>query len=383
MKKYRIYALIIGQVLPKGKLFDCKIKKMNFLEQRKRKFVPIQEVFSKRDCHYKTYVQNLHYFDPIKIKSEFVVICDIEEDSENSALGCAARKIDKLARYLSITDAKDASVKRGKDLVHLTPYIYQINKIYLLDKKGREEDINYKLVSGSMYLPNRPELVNWRVRSTKNFLGELYNFHDEILEHAIKYLYRSSIGYFLIDSYEKVALDHFKSIEIIINSLSKEKSFTKRLDEAGKKIGLSPDEKERIDKLWKDRSEYGDVAHPSKFDQAQRYPNQFPLPSNVRYSGSFLDSVAERVCLKYFNYRKKLYFIDINEPFDKKHNNTISQVNPWWESNHLNFSTNEKDKKKIKQIFKKELGKELNIAEKLIHVKFGKNKNELVAKVNN
>jgi hypothetical protein len=125
------------------------------------------------------------------------------------------------------------------------------------------------------------------------------------------------------------------------------------------------------------------VAHPSKFDQAERYPNQFPLPSNVMYSGSFLDSVAEKVCLKYFNYKKRLYFIDIEEPFDEKYNNVISHVNPWWESNHLSFSTNENNKKKIKQIFKKQLAKELNIPEESINVEFGKNRHELIASINN
>lgn len=382
MKKYRIYALILGEVLPEGVFFNCQIKKMSPKEQQMRKFAPIQATFSKESRHYKTYVQCLNYFDPIKIKSRYVVVYDVEALNENSALGGAARSIDKLARYLSIANIEDENKKRGKDLGYITPYIYQINKIYLLDDGGKEVTLDYKLLSGFTYLPDRPELNNWRDKSTKDFLEELYNFHDEILERAIKYLYRSSIGHFLLDSNEKIALDHFKSIEIIIDSLSNKEKFREKLKEAGDKIGLSQDEKARINKLWEDRSKYGDVAHPSKFDEAERYPNQFPLPSNVRYSGSFLDPVAERVVFKYFKYKKRLYFIDIEEPFDEEHNNVISQVNPWWESNHLSFSTSENDKTKIKQIFKRELAKELNVSEKSIDVKFGKNRHELIAKIN-
>lgn len=47
--KYRVYALVIGQVLKTGKLFDCEVKKISFKEQKRRLFLPIQSSFSDND----------------------------------------------------------------------------------------------------------------------------------------------------------------------------------------------------------------------------------------------------------------------------------------------------------------------------------------------
>ena len=44
------------------------------------------------------------------------------------------------------------------------------------------------------------------------------------MEQALKYLYRSSIGPMLCDSPEKIALDHFKAIEIIVKQVSNGKN---------------------------------------------------------------------------------------------------------------------------------------------------------------
>jgi len=192
-----------------------------------------------------------------------------------------------------------------------------------------------------------------------------------VLERAIKYLYRSSIGHFILDSPEKIALDHFKSIEIIVNSLSKKKEFKQRLEEAANKINLTDEEKKEILKMWDDRSSYGDVAHPSPYDQAERYPNQFPVPSNVQYPRGGFDSIAVNVCLKYFTYKKSLFSVDIDEPFAYTDNsgnkqsteNTLSEVNAQWESNRLCFFTSERNKISLKQKLKKAFAEEYKIAE--------------------
>ena len=317
MTKYRIYALIIGEIIPQGKFFDCKIRKMTFAEQKKRKFSPIQSIFSEmRDTkYYKTYATSLPYIDPIRIKSKYVVVCDINEHEMKAALGGGIRIIDRLCRFLSLVYVEDAKRKFSREHFGLLPYLYQINKIYSLNDYGDELDTILKLESGHIYLPNRPELNQWRDKNTQNFLENIFNFHDEVLERAIKYLYRSSIGYFILDSPEKIALDHFKSIEIIVNSLSKKNTFKKKLDETSGQINLTNEEKVEILKMWDDRSSYGDVAHPSPYDQAERYPNQFPIPSNVQYPRGGFDSIAVNVCLKYFAYKKSLFYIEIDEPF--------------------------------------------------------------------
>jgi hypothetical protein len=223
MHKYRIYALIHGQVLKEGKIFDCEIRKMDFEEQSKRSFSPIQSVFSEGEMtdYHKTYVTSLRYVDPIKTKSEYVIICDIEEEQPSAALGGAIKTIERIARFFSLAKLEDVKLTHGRNRGSFEPYIYQVNKIYLLDENNTESEIEYKLESGHMYLPDRPEKSDWENPLTSEFLEDVYNLHDEILERSLKYLYRSSIGHFLLDSQEKIALDHFKSIEIIINSLSK------------------------------------------------------------------------------------------------------------------------------------------------------------------
>lgn len=389
---YKIYALIIGQIISEGNFFGCEIKKMSFAEQKRRKFFPVQIVFSKiRDAkYYKTYATSLSFVDPTKIKSKYVVVCDINEDEARAALGGAIRIIDRLCRFLSIVYVEDAKRKFGRERFGLLPYLYQVNKIYSINANGDEIDVNLKLESSSIYLPNRPELKQWRDKNTQKFLEDIFNFHDDVLERAIKYLYRSSIGHFILDSPEKIALDHFKSIEIIIGSLSKKEDFKQRLEEAANKINLTDEEKVEILKMLKDRS-FGDVAHHSSYDQAERYPNQFPIPSNVQYPSGF-DSIPANVCLKYFAYKKSLFSIDINEPFtytDKSGNkqsteNSLGEVNVQWESNHLYFSTYERNKTLLKQKVKKAFAEVYKITEaNILEVKLepGRKKIILRAKI--
>lgn len=372
MHRYRIYALIHGETLPEGRLFDCEIRKMDFDEQIKRKFTPIQSVFSEGEDYdyYKTYVASLCYVDPIKIKSEYAIICEIEEDKPGDALGGAVKTIDRATRFLSLACLEDVKRKFGRNRGSFEPYVYQINKIYLLDDKGKESDVDYKLESGHMYLPNRPEQTQWRDSGTGQFLEDIYNFHDETLERALKYLYRSSIGYLVLDSKEKIALDHFKSIEIIINSLSNKRDFKQRLTEATNKIGITPEEQKRIGDFWDDRSTYGDIAHPSKFDEVERYPNQFPVPSNARYSGGGFDSIAPNVILKYYQYIKGVFVVDVDEPSGRggAKEGKFSRVYEisFLGSTHLNhlvYHTSEKDKHRLVNNLKKAFANEYKISE--------------------
>ncbi len=367
MKKFRIYALIYGENLPVGKIGECEIKKMSFDEQEERSFKPIQSTFSDSDIvqHHKTYVTFLPYIDPIRIKSEYVITCDIEEDRANDALGGAIRVIDRISRILTLSCLEDIKRTFKKDIGHFEPYIYQVNKIYELDENGSESEVDFKLESVFVYLPDRPEFTAWRTETTQEFLEELLDSHDEVLERSLKYLYRSSVGVFLLHSKEKIALDHFKSIEIIVNSLSSKQHFKQRLVDAAKLIDISPEEVTQIQSFWDDRSMHGDIAHPSLFDQAEWYPNQFPLPSNVRYSGGMFETIAPKILLKYFRYKRRQYLIDIDEPSeytdkDGKRTTTEDTMGTIYTQDggsHLYYHTKEKNKKelikKIKASFSK------------------------------
>lgn len=144
-----------------------------------------------------------------------------------------------------------------------------------------------------------------------------------------------------------------KSIEIIIDDLSRKREFKTRLEEAGDKLKLTPEEKKRIKEFWDDRSTYGDVAHVTEYDNTERYPNQFPIPSNVQYSGGAFDSIAASVCIKYFYYKKNFIIIEICEPDEYgSAEGTFTQIYRLWpERNGANlcFFTHERNKTKLIQ----------------------------------
>lgn len=368
-KKYRIYALIHGQTLSEREISKCIIKKMTFEEQERRNFAPIEGVFSdSNEYDFKTYVTSLSYFDPVKIKSEYVIYYDIEEEGVGSAVGGAMREIDRVARFLSLASLKDVKLKHGENFGSFEPYIYQVNKIYSLNENGNETEIDFKPESGHIYLPDRPERDQWMNEFTENFLNNTLEFHDEIFERALKYLYRASIGYLVFDSQEKRALDHFKSIEIIINSLGvkrinkKRTTFIQRLDDVASKIGIDKRERDKIKRFWDERSTFGDVAHPANFDRSETYPNQFPLPGNTWYTGASFDNVSPNILLKYYQYKKSIYIIEVFNPEEDKSEGSLSelyeidQFGPIFR-NHIDYYTSENDEVKLIQNLKKLIAK--------------------------
>ncbi len=225
-----------------------------------------------------------------------------------------------------------------------------------------------------MYLPDRPEKSDWENPITSEFLEDAYSLHDEILERSLKYLYRSSIGHFLLDSQEKIALDHFKSIEIIINSLSNKREFKQRLSEVVGLIDITPDEKESIERFWDQRSTYGDIAHPSSFDEVERYPNQFPIPSNTRYSAFGFDSIAPSIILKYYKYIKGVFLIDVDSPSNREDGpqegnfTKVYEISMWGPThhNHLIYHTSEKQKQTLIKNIKRDFALSEKIPESSI-----------------
>ncbi len=379
---YRIYALVIGEIIPLGEILDCKIKKISFKEQREKRFSPIKSVFSNINEPYGSYASSLQYVDPLKIKSKYAIVCDVKERCAKSAIGEAVKRIDRICKFLTFTYAEDFRKKTQIDC-GLHPYLYQVNKICSLDN-DKELDIDFKLESGGCYLPDRPTRNEWRHSKTEKFLEDMMNFRDETLERATSYLYRSSVGQFINDNPEKILLDHFKAIEIIINSLlskkSQKKSFSEKVKEAAKKINLTKEEEDLINIFWKDRSEYSDTAHPSLFDHLKYLPNQYPLPqsnlSHARWNTN--NTVALNVCMKYFLYKRNIFEVDIEES-PQGGREVMGTVNEQWESNHLLFMTPEKGKEKIKGKIKKVFSLKYKVKKEDIVVKIlpGRKKAEI------
>lgn len=361
MKNIRVYALILGEVIVPGNYMGCQIKEMEFEEQVKRKFKPIQGIFLQRlTKRYDTYATYLPYIDPLKLKSNYVIVYDSYETDVKMALGDAAKNIDRVCRYLSIGMLQDIKNSVGEKYANFYPYLYQLVKIYKLNIDNEEVDTRFKITNSSIRYPRRPEKNVWNDKKTVIFLKNIINLHDTTLERALKYLYRSSIGTMLLDSPEKVALDHFKSIEIIINSLSNKDNFKDRLKEVKSILNLSDDDERKINVLWNERSKFGDIAHPSKIDQVERYPNQFPPLSNVRYTG-LVDSIAGKICLKYYEYKRSIFTIDIERATIKSLEKRLGIVNHGSDSNHYIFFTEEKNKEFLENEIKRALIKELNV----------------------
>ena len=338
--KFRVYALIHGQTLPIGKFKECEIRTMSFEEQCIRNFSPIEYKFAPK-AEYETYVTSLPYVDPIKMYSKHVIFYDIEESDYKEALGGAYKKFDKVCSSLFIAGVRDVQLKHK--LYSGSTYIHQISRVYLVDEDDIEHPIDYDLQTGHLYLPNRPERSEWFNDDTGNFLEKIYDFNDPVFQKSLRYLYDSTTGAYKLNSYEKVALDHFKSIELIINCFSSKKNFKDRVDEASLQLDLGADEITQIKRYWDDRSN-GDIAHSTHHDTTGFFPNQFPIPKGMTYNWSFADSLAKKILLKYFDFRSRFFIVDIEVPFNEKRNLTLGVVDGANECNHLFFQTTTKQR---------------------------------------
>lgn len=373
MNKYRVYALIHGQTLPIGKIDNCEIKQMDFDEQSKRNFSPIKYEFTQKE-EYETYVTSVPFIDPVRMYSKYVIFYDIEEDDYKGAIGGAIRKFDKICASLFISGVRDVYLKHN--LYSGEPYLYQINKIYLIDDKDQECEVEIKLNNNHIYLPNRPERNEWINKDTEKFLNKIYDFKDPIFRKALKYLYSSALGHYKLNSHEKIALDHFKSIELIVNCLSSKKSFKERVDEVGPKLDLTEDEIKKIKRYWNDRSN-GDIAHSTYHDPVSFYPNQFPEPTGMQYTWSFADSLARKILLKYFDLRNRFFIIDIEEPFEQTKNLSFGINKGNGECNHLFFQTNTKQKNMLKNEVKNKIIEVFDLDKKDFEIEFYQSKSHI------
>ncbi len=358
--RFRVYALIHGEVLPYTEINGATIQKMSFEEQEKRKFAPIETTIREGEAaitsEWTTYVTSLRYVDYLRIKSEHVCWSDFYDDNPLSAIGGAFRKFEDLSKVLFFTNDHDKFLTHSRHAG--STYVFQIMKVYELDENGEEKEVEYELTNGYCFLPNRPDFNTWRNEESEVFLKEVLQFKDPIFQKSLAYFYRSSIGHFNQFNHEKIALDHFKSMEVIINSLSRKKKFLERLTETAVLIKLTQEEQDRIKKLWGERSN-GDVAHAKTYDIARAYPNQFPLPQGVDYSGPFPDSVAETVLYKYYEYIKRMYNIEVEyDSFYSSITGELYTINAGSECNRYGFSVNKCSKnetiKKLKAAWVKE-----------------------------
>ena len=366
--KFRIYALIHGQTLPLVEVAECHIREMSFEEQEARGFAPLQYTFTSVK-EYETYATSLPFVDPMKLRTKYVLVYDIQERDLKGALGGAARKFDYICSRLLLANLEDVKVKTQGKFYSGETYLYQIAKVYSIGDNDNENEVELDLKSGHIFLPNRPDRNEWQVPETQTFLTELLGFKDPVFNKALKYLYGSSVGHYHLESHEKIALDHFKSIELIIGCLSSKENFKDRVDEVATPLQLSSEQIEEIKKCWDQRSN-GDIAHSTHHDPSAFYPNQFPLPTGVEYSYAFLSNTAKVVLLNYFSLRRRYFHVDIEKPHEPVDHLSLIAVNPQSQCNQLLFETLTNDKKAVLRELKKKFSDAFQIDESDLEVEY-------------
>jgi len=367
MKKYKVYAKILGHVLPEEKLEigDCKIEKMSYREQKERNFQPLRGWKVREfNMNYMTFPRGSDFRI---MRSNFVISTIIDTGGSNEALGFAEDIFDKIIGVFMLYMNYWWLERYPRSKNRFSGYDYQICKLYEIvnDKEIEVKDLGPISSSSSMCrYPEFKELTNDFEKITDQYLS----CKDEIFERSLEYFVDGIRGINLFLPEEKIFLDLFKSIELIIKGLKiKRKNFRDRLKNGLKKLGLEDTEIEEIIKFYKIRSD-GNFAHAriKRFG----YPSRYPIPhdSGLLFDISQLKYLSHKVLVNYFNYIKDRYEVLINSSKneDLESENTLIQIlenfppNSW--NHNFVFNTKEKKKRKITQLIKKEYSKRFKIS---------------------
>jgi hypothetical protein len=379
MKKYKVYAKILGHVLPEEELEigNCKIEKMSYREQKERNFRPLSGwKLREYNMNYMTFPRGADFRI---MRSNFVISTVIEESSPNEALGLAIFLFDKIIGAFMLYMNYWWSEKHPRLKDDLSDYDYQICKLYeIVD--GKEIEIkNFGPASSSAsmcHYPTSGDLTD----SFRKITDQCINCKDEIFERSMEYFVDGIKGMKLFLPEEKIFLDLFKSIEIVVKGLKiKRKNFRDKLRVGLKKLGLDDKEIDEIIKFYNIRCD-GNFAHAGI--KRINFMFQYPIP----HDGGFLFDISQlkylshKVLVNYFKYIKDRYEILINNSAYNSinHDNELVLIIenfPMDSWNHkFAFNTKERNKRKLTPLIKKEFAKEFRT--KINQIKVLENKND-------
>jgi len=362
MKEYKVYAKILGYVLPDENLEigDCKIEKMSYREQRERNFQHLKgRKLREFNMNYMTFPRGADFRI---LRSNFVVSTLLESSSPNGAIGLAEMRFDKLIGVLMLYMHNWWLNKHPERKIRFSNYDYQICKLYeIVDTKEIEiKDLRPISASASMcHYPAFKELTD----DFRKIIEYYINCQDEIFEKSLKYFTNGIKGLYSQLPEEKVFLDLFKSIELIINNFQRKRTnkLRTKLNYAAKRLNLNKIDRDKISLFWDTRSR-GDIAHARK--RKNYLPPQYPIPSDCELFINYSDLIdlSQKVIINYFNYIKGRYEILINpsEYKDLGLENGLTQVLTSWDSNFV-FTTKERNKRRITPLIKKEMAKKYKI----------------------
>lgn len=397
MNKYRIYATILGYVLPEEETIInyCVIKKMSLEEQRKRKFAPLRnnrkEAFN--NIYYKSYITYPSNSDFREVKTKYIICTDIEEykgeknkpkdtggyhGEVNSALGIAIRRFDRVIGLLCLcsSDLLFREVNRYLS----TKYDYQICKIYEI-KDGKEVTAEKPFMGGWGGMINFPGSRNSFEGINFAMLNRMLNSKNIVFIKSLRYLLSAVKGFHRNLPMEKIFIDYVKCIELIIKSF-KGKGFAKQLDKASKILELSSEYKKEIKAIWNSRCS-GDFAHANKSLISLYLPPQFPEPSDSEFRGVDLFEMCSMLILKYFKYIDNEFEIILNDDhlkyIDKDNYNQLIDVNM---GEYFSFYTNLSNRKILTPLIKRKVASHFKCKIKDIKLKNYKS-NKIVFKILN
>ena len=369
MKKYKVYAKILGYVLPSRsfEIAGCKIERMSYKEQQKRRFRPLKGwAVRERKMNYLTFPRGA---DLRIFKSNFVVSTMLECRGLNEAIGLAERKFNNLIGALMLHMYYWWTNKHPNKRIRFSEYDYQICKVYEIINGEEKELRDLKPVSSGANMCHYPAFTDL-IDNFKDQMEEFMSCKEEIFRKSLKYFVNGVRGIHSQLPEEKIFLDLFKSIELVINQLGGKriKRFKSKAQFAGRKLHLEKEEVDKIKQLWTIRSR-GDFAHARK--RENYLPPQWPNPSDCDLFVNYFDliSLSQRILVKYFDYIKNKYTVLINPPnssyLDDRNLTFAVSSNilcTSWDNGHFEIKISERNKRKLSWFIKKEVAKELKVS---------------------
>lgn len=366
--KYRVYATILGYVLPKKRTdvtykpgafqreIKTTIKKMTFAEQKKRHFEPIK-LSKPNTTHYKRYLTNDFGTDRKILRSDFIIYTDIEVWDSNAAIGAAIQIFDKIVGALALNASILFLNKYKRHLLH-QKYDYQVVRVYELEDKKEKEPKEKLGVTGWVAMPNWPQGNVDFGEINKELLQATLESRNEVFKKALHY---STEGNKSFDSNEPVQvafLNWIKAIEIIVNEF-KGNTFKKRLSTASNKLGLEQSTIDQIKKAWNVRSN-GDFAHARK-SSGNYLPPQYPVPKDQDFIPYDMNTIATTIIVRYFELVDGIIEVRVHKdhPYEKCDRlNELIAVNM---AEYFEFHTHTLGKAHIIRKIKKSVAEHFNI----------------------
>lgn len=358
--KYRVYAKIIGYILPGSDevhLYGCVIKRMSLKEQKSRKFRVIEaDIKDPGDPkYYKSYITKKSYSDPRFIKTQYVIYCDAEVSDENQALGVAVKLFDKVCSSLALTASSYFNRKHNRKDYH--SYEYQLCRVYKLDEQGKESPVNdLRINGGGWSMICAPRVTDFKELDF-TLLARLLSNQDDVFNKASKYLLQAEQDLHRNVPPQMLTINLFKCIELIVYTF-KGKRFNDKLKQAALELNLSEEDIKDIKKL-KEARDNGDVAHPKSRSRTDFYPPQFPIPQDVDFPNFWYSGLTSKVLFNYFLYIDSLVTVKIssNEYDDVDEMFLVTH----WRRQYFEIRPSVKGRRKIAPLVKRMLAEYLEV----------------------